>query len=141
MHIRRKILEDIRTQLKALSDIGGVWIQRVAPSRAAYPAITLYSESETVEILTIHTVPRPQERVLNVSIVVWISNTPDDEKSEYDMDAFALLVEQTVRTPTNAIDCYLTATSFQFSEDDATLSAVTLTYTIIYETIEFSPVV
>jgi hypothetical protein len=141
MHIRRKILEDIRTQLKVLSDVGGVWIQRVVPNRAAYPAVTIYSESERVEILTIHTTPRPQERVLVVSVVVWINGSVDDEKTESDMDQLALLVEQTVRTPINAIDCYLTATSFQFSEDDTSLSAVTLTYNVIYETLEFNPVV
>jgi len=141
MHIRRKILEDIRTQLKVLPNYGGVWIQRVAPTRAAYPAIILYSESESVQILTIHQTPRPQERTLVVTVIVWVNNTPDDEKSEGDMDSFALDVEATIKTPSNAIDCYLTSTILQFSEDDATLSAVTLTYTIIYETLEFSPVV
>jgi hypothetical protein len=141
MHIRRSILESIRTQLKVLPNYGGVWIQRIAPNRNSFPAITLYPENETVDTLTIHVSPRPQERALTVIVNVWIKGTPDNEKIESDFDKAAVDIESTIVLPANAIDFYLLSTDFQFVEDDAEINAITLTYRVIYETTEFNPIV
>jgi hypothetical protein len=141
MHIRRFFLESLRTQLKTLPNYGGVWIQRAAPQRSAYPAITLFTDNETAETLSIHAPARPQDRLLTVSVIIWIKGTQDDEKAEIDMDASAADVEGVLRRPVGADDLYLVATDFQFAEDEPDIHAVTLTYKISYNTTEFSPVV
>jgi hypothetical protein len=141
MHIRRAILENVRAQLKVIPNYGGVWIQRFAPNRNAFPAITLFAENETVDTLTIHNLPRAQERTLTLIVNCWIKGTPDGEKIESDFDNAALDIESTLILPTQAIDFYLLSTDFQFVEDDAEINAVTLTYKIVYETTEFNPLI
>lgn len=140
MHLRRLILESIRTQLKTLPNYGGVWIQRVAPSRNSFPSITLYAENETVETLTVHPSPRWQDRTVTVSVNVWIKGTQDNEKLEVDFDKAALEIEQTITSVPNSVYFDLVATEFNFLEDDAEINTVTLTYRITYNTQEFNPV-
>jgi hypothetical protein len=139
MHIRRLFVEDLQTQLKTLPNYGGVWIQRCLPSRGSFPAITVFSENETIEFNTIGPI-RCQNRFLTLSVVVWIRAGVDDEKIEMDMDKAALDIEQKLRTPAGADDFYMVSTDFQFSEEDGELSAVTLTYKLEYSTNEFDPV-
>lgn len=136
MHTRRALLEALQTQLKTLTNYSGVWIQRAAPIRNAWPAITLFSDSESAEILTIHGSPRYQERVVTVSIIVWIRGTPDNEKAESDMDAAAADIEAALSLPTGATDFYLLSTDFNVDEEDPEIHAITLSYRLIYETIE-----
>lgn len=136
MHLRRSFLESLRTQLQTLANYGGVWIQRAAPNRNAYPAITIFAENETAEILSIHPYPRYQERTLTISIIVWIRGTPDDEKTESDMDSAAVDIESTVTLPSGAIDFYLVSTDFQFVEEEPDINSLTLTYRLVYEDIE-----
>jgi hypothetical protein len=138
MHIRRAFLVALRTQLKTLSGYGGVWIQRIGPTRNAFPALTLFADSETVDFATIHG-PRQQSRVLTVSVLAWIRGTPDDEKAETDMDAAALAIEGVLTAPTGALDLYLIATDFTVAEDEPEVHVVTLTYRLEYITTEFNP--
>jgi hypothetical protein len=139
MHFRRAILESLRAQLKSLPGYGGVWIQRSAPQRVAYPAITLFADNETSDLITIHE-PREQERILTISIIVWIQGTPDGEKTDEDMDNAALDIERILRKPAKTLDFYLFSTDFQYSENDPEINAVTLTYKAEYVINEFNPV-
>jgi len=139
MHQRRQFLEAIKTQLKAVDGFPGVWIQRIGPQRNIYPSITLYSDQESIETLTIHSPARPQDRVLTISIVAWIKGSADDEKAEQDMDKAAVLIEQAVTKPVGADDMALIATDFIVDEEEAEIHAVTLTYTLFYTSTEFSP--
>ena len=138
MHKRRHYLEDLQTQLKTLAGFGGVWIQRNAPSRNLWPAITVYCESETAERLSVHPTPIV-DRVANISIVVWVRGVQDDEQIESDFDSYAEAIESLLITPIGALDFYLVATSFQFSEDDPEINALTLIYALQYESVERSP--
>lgn len=139
MHKRRHILEDIKTQLKLLPDFAGVWIQRIAPARAGYPAITVYSNEETADILTLTGPIACQERLLNVSIVGWIKGNAIDEQAEQDMDKVAEAIEFGLTKPSIADDMSLVATDFIVDEEEAEVHAVTLTYSIGYTTEEGSP--
>lgn len=138
MHIRRLFLENLRTQLQTLSGYGGVWIQRSAPTRNMYPCFTLHAESETVETLSIHGQPRPQDRVLTVTVNAWIRGTVDDEQAESDMDAAGLLIESILVKPVGADEMSLIATEFKVSEEEPEIHVISLTYNIIYSTTEFS---
>jgi hypothetical protein len=141
MHIRRAILEALRTQLKTLPDFAGVWIQRIGPVRNAYPCITLHAESETVEHITLQLSPRPQERIITIAVNVWIRGTVDDEKAESDMDAAALLIESIVTTPPGSSGLMLVATDFKVSEEEPEIHVCTLTYHLSYFSTEFNPAV
>lgn len=139
MHKRRALLEALQTRLKTLPGFAGVWIQRFGPSRLAFPSITLYADAETVETRSIHPQPRPQQRILTVSINIWIRGSPNDEKAEVDMDAAALLVESVMICPAAADDILLIATDFKVSEEEPEIHVFTLTYQIAYQTTEFTP--
>jgi hypothetical protein len=138
LHKRRAILELIRTQLSALPDFGGCWIQRIAPKRESFPAITLFADSEGVEYIS-NISPRSQLRTLTVTVIVWVDSGVDDEKTEQDMDVFAAEIETQLTTPIGAHDLQLVSTDFQFTEDDFEISALTLTYRTTYTTTEFNP--
>ena len=140
MHKRRAILEDLKAQLKNLPGYGGVWIQRSAPNRNAFPAITLFSESENIDTLTIHGAPRPQQRTLQVSVMVWIQSVQDEEKTEINFDKAAIDIEQKLTRPAGVDDMILLGTEFSFVEDDMEINAVTLIYKISYITIEYNPI-
>jgi len=140
MHIRRAILESIRTQLQTLPDFSGVWIQRVPPTRNAYPCITLYANNENSETMLIHPRPRLQDRVVSVSVNAWIRITVDAEKAESDMDNAALLIEQAMNSDFGADDVRLVATDFQVDEEEPELHAATLTYEIDYTSTESNPI-
>ncbi len=139
MHIRRKLLDQIKAQLKAVTEFAGVWNQRSPPIRAAYPCITLYSVDEEIDQALIHVLPRCLDRNLDVSITVWIKGTPDDEKAEIDMDTMAELVEQVVKCPDLADRCTLKRTDFILDEEEADVHAISLNYQLVYETQENDP--
>ncbi|MGZ5000625.1 MAG: hypothetical protein ACXV7F_10010 [Methylomonas sp.] len=141
MHIRRAILEALRTQLKTLPVFAGVWIQRIGPTRNSYPSITLYADAEPVEYLTLHQLPRKQERTLAVSVNVWVRGTANDEKAESDMDAFAVSIESVLAKPSQAADMVLVATDFKVAEEEPEIHVITLTYSVSYFSTEFSPTV
>ncbi len=141
MHLRRLYLEAVATQLKTLPGFAGVWIQRIGPSRNSFPCITLYADSETVDNLTIHPLPRAQNRVVTLSIAAWIRGTADDEKAERDMDDAAAAIESIMTKHTTAQDLFLVATDFNIAEDEPEIHVVTLTYHLFYSSTEFSPVV
>jgi hypothetical protein len=141
MHLRRYYLEQLQNQLNALTEFKGVWIQRIGPTRIAFPCITLYAEAETVDTLTIHPQPRPQTRVLTVSINAWIRGSVDDEKAETDMDDAAVSIESVIEDPTGADDIILIATDFKIDEDEPEIHVCTLTYQLSYQSTEFSPVI
>jgi hypothetical protein len=138
MHKRRKFLESLRTQLQALSGYGGVWIQRASPNRNMYPAITIYTESESAQAQTIGD-PPCLARVANVNISVWIRGTQDDEKLERDFDNYAMDIEKNVILPVGADSFYLTQTDFQFAEDDPEVNVLTLQYRLEYSAWERQP--
>ncbi len=140
MHIRRAILESLRTQLQTLPDFAGVWIQRIGPVRNSYPCITLYSESETVDYLTFQRSPRLQERTQTVLVNIWVRGTTDDEKAEIDMDNFALAAETILSQPDKSSVMQLVATDFKVAEDEPELHVVTLTYHLNYFSTEFNPI-
>lgn len=140
-HIRRGFLTDIKTQLKPLTQNGSVWITRSLPPSAARPCFTLFDDSETSEITTIHGGNRPQRRDLSIVVIGWtVYDVNDPEKSEQRMDAAALAIEQTLVKPTGADDCYLISTEKNLDEDDPKSSSVSLRYQIIYRSTERSPV-
>lgn len=139
MHARRAILEQLRSQLKNATGLHGCWIQRIGPRNAAFPHVTLYAESDSVETLTIHAQNRPQDRVLLVAVVAWVRGTPDDEKAEIDLDAAAETVEQSLTTPTHADDMTLISTDFEVSEDEPEIHLARLSYRILYTTTETEP--
>ena len=141
MHKRRQLLEAIKAQLKELPNFGGVKIQRIAPIRARYPLIIIYDADESVQIASIHQHPRDQDRELNFNVTVWIKGTADDEKAEMDMDNAAEQIETKLTNPAGVQDMYLTGTDKAIDEEEAEIHAVTLSYTIKYETQENSPTV
>ncbi|MGZ8927133.1 MAG: hypothetical protein ACXW03_01615 [Methylobacter sp.] len=141
MHKRRAILEALQTQLKTVSVFAGVWIQRIGPTRNNFPCITLYADAESSETMTIHGQPRPQDRILTVSINAWIRGTADDEKAEKDMDDAAVLIESVMTKPAGADDILLVATDFKVSEEEPEIHVVTLTYQLSYHCTEFSATV
>jgi hypothetical protein len=139
MHKRRILLEALQAQLKALSAFAGVWIQRIPPSRQSFPCVTLFADSETVDTLTIHPQPRPQERALTVTVNAWIRGTVAGEKAGVDMDEAAAQIEAVMLKPALASDILLIATDFIADETEPEIHAVTLTYRLFYTAIEFSP--
>jgi hypothetical protein len=141
MHKRRALLEALQTQLKTLPGFAGVWIQRIGPVRNSFPCVTLYADAESVETMTIHNQPRPQDRIITVSINAWIRGTVADEKAETDMDDAAVLIESIMTRPAGADDIQLIATDFKVSEDEPEIHVITLTYQISYNTVEFSATV
>ena len=145
MHIRRAILEALRTQLKTLG-YAGVWIQRIAPTRNAWPCITLYAEEEGVQTITGEVdqypiVPRSQTRIISVPINVWIKSTGDPEKVESDMDDASVAVEAVIVNTFGAADVLLVATDFKVVEDEPEINIVTLTYHISYYAEEQNPTI
>jgi len=143
MHIRRYFLEYIRNNLKTLPSpsFSGVWIQRIGPSRNSFPCITIYAESESVENLTVHAQPRPQERILTIAVNIWIRGTPDDEKAESDMDSAAVQVEAAMLNNMGADDVILVGTDFNVDEIEPEIHLCKLTYQISYNTREFNPTI
>ena len=140
-HIRRGFLTDIKTQLKPLTQNGSVWITRSQPPSAARPCFTLFDDSETSEITTIHGGNRPQRRDLSIVVIGWtVYDVNDPEKSEQRMDAAALAIEEKLIKPIGADDCYLISTEKNLDEDDPKSSSVSLRYQIIYRSTERSPV-
>jgi hypothetical protein len=137
MHYRRTYLLDLRTQLLTITGFAGVWIQRISPSRTAFPSITLFADQETLVTETIHSAPRPQDRRLMINVRAWVRGVPDTEKAENDMDAAALAIEQKLRKPSGTDDMILMATDFGIDETDPEVHAVTLTYQIQYQSTEF----
>jgi hypothetical protein len=83
--------------------------------------------------------PRAQLRVLMVSIITWLNSAQDDEKTERDMDQYALEIESALTQPLMAEDIHLVSTDFLFSEDDTAINALTLTYKVTYATTELDP--
>jgi hypothetical protein len=138
MHMRRAIMLDLQTQLKTLAGFSGVWIQRIGPIRNAFPAITLYADAESVETLLIHGSPRPQDRVLTVSVNAWIRGTVADERAEEEMDKAAQLIESKLRKPTIADDMVLVATDFTVSEDEPEVHVCSLSYHLSYNQLEYT---
>jgi hypothetical protein len=139
-HIRRAILEALRTQLLTLPGFGGVWIQRIGP-RNMFPCITLHAETETVVTESIHPQPRPQDRSVAVAVNVWVRGTTDDERAESDMDAYALEIEQKLSKPSMADDIQLIATEFYVDEEEPEIHQLKLVYKIDYSSNEFSPAI
>lgn len=136
MHKRREILEALRTQLLAVSELRGCYIQRIGPAKNEFPHATLFAESDRVETLTIHAPYRPLDRRLTVQVVGWVRGTVDNEKAEADLDATAELIEKNLTVPANVDDMRLLSTDFAVSEDEPEIHQVTLTYQIDYETNE-----
>jgi kynurenine formamidase len=136
MHPRRAILEDLRDQIKASGYFSGCWIQRVPPSRIAWPCVTISADSENVETLTIHSRPRPQDRGLSVSVTAWVLGSQDDEKAERVMDEAAEALEMLITDPSKTETMELVDTSFIVDEEDAEIHRVILSYRITYLTLE-----
>jgi hypothetical protein len=141
MHIRRSILEALRSQLLTLPGYGGVWIQRIGPVRNVYPCVTLHAEIENIKTESIHPQPRPQDRSVNVAVNVWVRGTTDDERAESDMDACALEIEQKLSKPVQADDMQLIATEFYVDEEEPEIHQLKLIYQIDYSATELSPAV
>ena len=146
MHKRQQILQALRLQLINTANFTGVWIQRAAPQRITYPSITLFALPEETETETIHPHPRPQLRKLTVQINGWIRKTPDPEKIEADLDAAALLIEQSVHleqllisNPFLIDDLVLVSTDFSETDGDEIVPYVSLLYDIYYQSVENNP--
>jgi hypothetical protein len=137
MHIRRNLLESLRTQLKTITKIGKVRIQRLAPKALAHRDVILYDTEEDTETLLIHPQPRAQNRILTVAVTGYILGQLDDEKVEADMDILALDIEKKMTTPSSADDIRLIATDKTVAEDDPSINILTLTYQLEYNTVEF----
>ncbi len=138
MHARQTILQTLKAQLKTANYFPVVLNQRVLPARIQYPAVTFYAENEDVETALVHPV-RVQERVLNVSIVVWLRGSANDEKPETDMDKAAEVVEKAVVLFGGIDDIKLLSTDFTVDEDEPEIHAVSLNYQISYCVDEGTP--
>jgi hypothetical protein len=138
MHHRRKLLEALQTQLKTITTVGKVRIQRIAPKPIAHRDIILFDDEEDVDTLTVHGQPRAQDRRVTITVTGYVLGQNDDEKVERDMDALALDIESKMTTPTNAEDIRLIGTDKTVAEDDPNVNVVTLTFQMEYNTTEFS---
>ncbi|MBA4152483.1 MAG: hypothetical protein C0509_07975 [Acinetobacter sp.] len=138
MHKRRRIIDDIKGQLKSSGQFGGVWTQRTPP-RSNYPAVNIYAESETTQTEYAQQAPRLQERTLILAVECWVKDSNVDEKAERDMDAMADIIEQILMRPADALDSSLISTAFAVDEDDPGLIVLTLNYQIDYCTVENNP--
>ena len=139
MHIRRAIMLAIQANLQTLPDFGGVWIQRVPPSRNVFPSITLHDNVESCETLGVGLQPRAQQRVITVEIDAWIRGTVDVEKAEIDMDEAALAIESQMTEFSLIQNLQLISTDKKFDETEPEIHVITLTYHIDYCTTELSP--
>jgi len=140
MHRRRALIDDLKNQLLLAGHFGaGVWNTRLQPKTNSYPCVTLFAESETVTHTTMHPAPRGQLRTLNISVNAWYRGAVDIEKPETDMDAGALLIEQTLRKPVAAADLQLTGSEYREADDDPELFIVALSYQISYQATEYNP--
>lgn len=142
MHPRRTILNAIKERL--VGEQRFHWVRntrlRDAPNAVGnmFPGVTFYAVSETVETLTIHHSPNPQDRDLQIAVTVWLrpnSKTPEDYEIEADLEAERL--EQVMFNDIPGVDD-ITLQSTDFDLDDPPdIMTVTLTYRVTYNTTEF----
>lgn len=143
MHKRREIIAELRQRLTALPKFHWVRNQRVpldGQTGRKYPGITFFVENETTRTETIHVMPRPQDRVLTVTVQVWMqTDSADQEKIESDLDDYAQLVETAFSLALSLVDVtnvQLLSTEMIVGEDDPRLHVAALTYQIDYSTHE-----
>jgi len=132
VHKRRQIIENIRTKLKTMPNIGGCWIQQVPPKRIAWPCLTLHADNETNNPLTIH--EPDDERFINLQVTAWIRGTPDDERIDAEMDKMGLAIEKLMNEDFGASSCRLIQTDFITDQEEPEIHQLTITYQIIYYT-------
>ena len=143
MYPRRLILEQLKDLLATDNYFKSVAIRRLRPAQKSYPAITLYCAGETNENMTIHQGPRPQDRNLNINIVVWEREDTNGDATESKLDIATAHVESAIAEGYNSNQIWsigLTDTVFddpgelEISED--MLRTVTLVYRYSYSTTE-----
>jgi hypothetical protein len=143
MHVRRRLLTDIKNQLKSIPDFSRrAWNQRQSPKNQ-YPCATVYAVSEPVSIESINEAPRSQQRALTIHISIFIKATQDDEKLECDIDNYTHLVESTIKAPIGVTDLRLLDTIFPEvfqDEEKLEVAEVVMVYMLGYDTTEFNPV-
>lgn len=143
MHIRRKYLNDLKTQLKTIPEFSKrVWNHRTPPKNQ-YPSVTVYAVTENTAIENIHLPPRPQERTLTVHVNLYIKATQDDEKLEADIDSYTALVEAVIKAPEGVNDLQLIETTFPEvfpDEEKLEVAEINMIYLLRYDTTEFSPI-
>ncbi|WP_427501375.1 hypothetical protein ACQE3E_06650 [Methylomonas sp. MED-D] len=139
--LRGVIVDCHKAQLKTLVPNGEVWRTRAEPPSNTRPCFTLYDDSETVQTLTVHPAPRPQQRELQLVVVGWcLYDVGDPELAEQRMDALALSIEQTITPRAGTDDLQLQGIEKLYDDVEPRSSSVTLRYLIKYRTTERNPV-
>lgn len=133
-HVRRQIRDSVMSTLAGLVTTGArVYQNRVYPVKET-PGLIVYNGDESSEPETIGT--RKVNRILNLNIEGYASsdNALDQIAKEVEV---ALSADETLGGI--AIDSYLIATTFEFSDGDTPAGVVTLTYQVQYRTLITAP--
>lgn len=137
-HERKQIRDAIVARLTGETAAGTrVFTSRIAPIRVAQlPAISVYTDSETVDAASLKTFPRELTRTVTVAIEGWVRVTDGVDDA---LDALALEIE-TAMDGDNYLsatcgDSMLISTEFGMKLDgDREMGAVRLEYTATYRT-------
>lgn len=119
MHIRQAIRDNIQSTLTGLPITGDrVYVNRIYPFiQQVSNGILIYSESETVEHLTMHR-PRRQERIVNFKVEIYVKNTSSNDDA---IDNIALEIEHALYADDtrggHAVDTMVTSFESDFNGD------------------------
>ena len=144
-HIRQQIREGVAGLLDGNSKWNYVYEQRTADSKANYPYLIVYVDSESSDPETMNT-PFNLYRDMNL-VIRGYYRTQDNEAIEDKLDDIAVAVETAVTKATlNAalarpvVSVYLAGTDFELEQDtDIDHAIISLGFVIRYQTEEGNP--
>ncbi len=137
-HERKQLRDAIVAQLIAAATSAGsrVFATRLAPvPEAQLPAISVYTDDETVDPASANTAPRELKRTVLVRVDCWVAGAPLDDG----LDAIALEVETAMdgdcEFDQTAFSSIMTGTEFGMKmEGSRPMGVVSLTYSCVYNT-------
>lgn len=138
MHERQSIRQAIKAQLLGVTVAGTRVLEtRMIPlPTAQLPAISIYTDSESVEPASKTTAPRELTRTVRVSIAAWVIAAADVDDA---MDAIALEIEtamdSNLELAGTAYSSILTGTQADIETTGARpMGCVQLTFDVVYHT-------
>lgn len=141
-HVRQLIRDNLVSILTGLTTTGArVYPSRVYPlSEAALPGLAIYTQSETVEYLTVNS-PRTLQRSLTAQVEVYVRGVGNFDDS---IDTICAEIEAALFSDVTlgglAKDARVESFDVEFSgEGDQPLARATLTIGISYRTTEGAP--
>jgi hypothetical protein len=142
-HLRRQIREGVAAAITGLATTGAnVFQSRVYPLQTTdLPALLVHTDSETSEVLTIHS-PRELQRRVEVRVVAVAKAAADLDDT---LDQIAKEVEVALAMPVSALagiakEITLTAISIDMQGSaEQPVGALTMTYQADYFTAENAP--